>query len=219
MDVIFPERHYPGMSEVQSKTILQRRLEERLMAASEKPAPLATRLGLSDSFIRDILRGKTRSPRAESLEIIATALRTSSDYLLGKSEVAEVNVGERTVPLVGYVGAGAEASYFAAGHGELGEVPAPDDATPETVAVEVRGESLGALFDQWLVYYDEVRSPITQDLIGRLCVVGLPDDRVLIKQVKRSKVQGLYHLLSNTEGPILDVEITWAAKVKSMVPR
>lgn len=190
-----------------------------MMAAGEKPAPLATRLGLSDSFIRDILRGKTKSPRAESLEMIATALRTSSDYLLGTSDIAEVSPGEKTVPLVGYVGAGAEANFFAAGDGNLGEVPAPDDATAETVAVEVRGESLGALFDQWLVYYDEVRSPITPDLVGRLCVVGLPDDRVLIKQVKRSKSPGLYHLLSNTEGPILDVEIMWAAKVKSMVPR
>lgn len=219
MDVIFPERHYRGMSEVQSKTILQRRLEERMLAAGEKPAPLATRLGLSDSFIRDILRGKTRSPRAESLETIATALRTSSDYLLGKSEIAEVNVGEKTVPLVGYVGAGAAANYFATGDSNLDWVPAPDDATPDTVAVEIRGESLGSLFDQWLVYYDEVRSPITPDLIGRLCVVGLPDERVLIKQVRRSKVQGLYHLLSNTEEPIFDVEVLWAAKVKSMVPR
>jgi hypothetical protein len=56
-------------------------------------------------------------------------------------------------------------------------------------------------------------------MIGRLCVVGLLDDRVLVKQIKRSKSPGLYHLLSNTEGPILDVEITWGARVKSMVPR
>jgi transcriptional regulator with XRE-family HTH domain len=219
LDVIFPERHYPGMSQVHPKTVLQRRLEERMMAAGEKPAPLATRLKLSDSFIRDILRGKTRSPRAESLEKLASALGTTSDYLLGKSDQAEVERGERTVPLVGYVGAGAAAHFYAAGDGNLGEVPAPEDATPETVAVEIRGESLGSLFDQWLVFYDEVRSPVTHDMIGRLCVVGLPYDRVLIKQIRPSKSPGLYHLLSNTEPPILDVEIVWAAKVKSMVPR
>lgn len=137
----------------------------------------------------------------------------------GMVEWLDDRPGRREVQLVGYVGAGAEAHFYAAGDEGLGTVPAPDDATPETVAVEIRGESLGSLFDQWIVYYDEVRSPITPDLIGRLCVVGLPDDRVLIKQVKRSKVAGLYHLLSNTEGPILDVEIMWAAKVKSMVPR
>lgn len=208
-----------GMSDAQPKTILQRRLEERMSVAGEKPAPLATRLRLSDSFIRDILRGKTRSPRAESLEKLATALGTTSDYLLGRTDQAEIERGERTVPLVGYVGAGAAAHFYAAGDGNLGEVPAPEDATPETVAVEIRGDSLGSLFDQWLVFYDEVRSPVTHDLIGRLCVVGLPDDRILIKQIRPSKTPGLFHLLSNAEPPILDVEITWAAKVKSMVPR
>lgn len=219
MDVIFPDGHYSGMSAEPEKTQLQERLLERMNAAGEKPAPLATKLGLSDSFIRDILRGKTRSPRAASLELIASALRTTTDYLLGTSDNPNADFVERTVPLVGYVGAGAAAHFYAAGDGNLGEVPAPDDATPQTVAVEIRGESLGSLFDQWLVYYDEVRSPITPDLIGRLCVVGLMDDRILIKQVRPSKSPGLYHLLSNTEGPILDVEIAWAAKVKSMVPR
>lgn len=218
MDVIFPERHYRAMSD-EPKSILQTRVEERLEATGEKAAPLASKLGLSDSFIRDILRGKTKSPRAASLEILATALRTTTDYLLGKSDHAEADYEERTVPLVGYVGAGAEAHFYASGDGELDQVPAPENATSETVAVEIRGESLGALFEHWLVYYDEVRSPVTPDLHGKLCVVGLPDDRILVKQIKPSRAPGLFHLMSNTEGPILDVQILWAARVKSMVPR
>lgn len=125
----------------------------------------------------------------------------------------------RTVPLVGYVGAGAEAHFYANGDGELDRVPAGEGWTPSTVAVEVHGESLGALFDRWIIHYDDVRSPVTPDLIGKVCVVGLEDDRVLVKQIKLSRVPGLYHLLSNTEGPILDVAIAWAAKVKNMVPR
>lgn len=127
----------------------------------------------------------------------------------------------RTVPVVGYVGAGAEAHFYALSDGELDRVPAPDDAGPDTVAVEIRGESLGPLFERWLVHYDEVRSPITPDLHGQLCVVGLPNDKVLVKKVRpaKSKAQGLYDLLSNTEDPILDATVMWAAKVKSMVPR
>lgn len=121
------------------------------------------------------------------------------------------------VPLVGYVGAGAAAHYYEAA--DLGTAPAPDGATPDTVAVEIRGESLGALFEHWLVYYDEVRSPVTSDMIGRLCVVGLIDERVLVKKLQRSKTPGLYHLLSNTEAPILDAEVIWAARVRSMMPR
>lgn len=124
-----------------------------------------------------------------------------------------------SVPMVGYVGAGAAAHFYGESQGELDRVPAPDGATKDTVAVEIRGESLGALFEQWIVYYDEVRAPVTPDMVGRLCVVGLNDQRVLVKQIKRSRTAGLFHLLSNTEAPILDVEIAWAAKVKSMVPR
>ena len=120
---------------------------------------------------------------------------------------------------MGYVGAGAVAHLYAAGQGPFDEVDAPEYATDDTVAVEIRGDSLGPLFNEWLVFYDEVRSPVTPDLVGRLCVVGLPDGRVLIKKLARSRAEGFYHLLSQTEDPILDVEIDWAAKVTGMTPR
>lgn len=58
------------------------------------------------------------------------------------------------------------------------------------------------------------------DQVGELCIVGLQDGRILIKKIQRSRArQGLYHLLSNTEVPILDVEIERAAKVLNMVPQ
>lgn len=130
---------------------------------------------------------------------------------------SEAKIEARTVPLVGYVSAGAEAHFTAAG--DLGMAPAPEGATEATVAVEIRGESLGPLFDRWLCYYDDVRRPVTADLVGHLCVVGLDDGRVLIKKVHRSKTRGLFHLISNIEPPILDVSVEWAAKVKNLVPR
>lgn len=134
----------------------------------------------------------------------------------GEPELSTRPAGPRMVRLVGYVGAGSRAYFDAA---DLGEVPAPEGSTENTVAVEIRGESLGALFDHWLVFYDDVRNPITPDLIGRLCVVGLEDGRVLVKKVKNSRTRGLFHLISQTEGPIFDVAIEWAARVKNMAPR
>jgi hypothetical protein len=124
-----------------------------------------------------------------------------------------------TVKVVGYVGAGAETHYYAVAQGDLDEVPAPEGSIGATVAVEIRGDSLGSLFDRWLVFYDEVRSPVTPDLIGKLCVVGLADDRVLIKKMRQGSREGLYRLLSEREPPIEDVAVEWAAKVKNMVPR
>ena len=123
------------------------------------------------------------------------------------------------VPVAGYVGAGAETHFYAVAQGGLDEIDAPEGSTPDTVAVEIRGDSLGTFFDRWLVFYDDVRRPVTPDLLGKLCVVGLDDGRVLIKKLQRSRSHGLFNLVSQTEPPILDVAIEWAARVKSMMPR
>jgi phage repressor protein C with HTH and peptisase S24 domain len=123
------------------------------------------------------------------------------------------------VPVAGYVGAGAEAHFYAVAQGDLDEVDAPEGSSKQTVAVEIRGDSLGTFFDRWLVFYDDIRSPITPDLIGKLCVVELDDGRVLIKKVQRSRVHGLFNLVSQNEPPIVDATIEWAARVKSMMPR
>jgi len=124
---------------------------------------------------------------------------------------------EPKVRVVGYVGAGTEAHFYALAQGDLDEIDAPDGSTDDTVAVELRGDSMGALFDRWLVFYDDVHRPVTPDLIGKVCVVGLDDGRVLIKKLQSSRTQGLFNLLSQSEGPILDVAVDWAAKVNRIV--
>ena len=123
------------------------------------------------------------------------------------------------VRVVGYVGAGAEAHFYEVAQGDLDEVDGPQGSTEDTIAVELRGDSLGPFFNRWLVFYDDVRRPVTPDLVGELCVVGLQDGRILIKQVQRSRTEGLFNLLSSTERPILDVALDWAAKVNSITRR
>ena len=115
--------------------------------------------------------------------------------------------------------AGAEAHLYAVAQGDLDEVDPPRGSTEDTVAVEIRGDSLGSFFNRWLVFYDDVRRPVTPDLIGELCIVGLEDGRILIKQVQRSRTEGLFNLLSSTEKPIFDVAIEWAARVNSIARR
>lgn len=126
----------------------------------------------------------------------------------------------KTVRLKGYVGASGEAVYYRLADEDLEEVPAPDGASAKTVAVEIKGKSLGPLLESFLVYYDDVRSPVTDDLIGELCVVGLSDDRILVKRIKRGR-KGAYLLISNieAEAPIETHDIEWAAKVTDLKPR
>ena len=70
------------------------------------------------------------------------------------------------------------------------------------------------------MFYDDVRSPVTPDLIGAICVVGLADDRVLLKQIKTNG-RGGFDLYPNSpaEDVIRDAKIEWAAKVIGMRPR
>jgi transcriptional regulator with XRE-family HTH domain len=187
---------------------MERKLRDIMKATGRKQQDIASHFGVSQSTVHRWLKGsEPEGPHRD-------AINELYDDVLGVAEME--NSEPATVKLIGYVSAGATAHYDIT---DLGYVRAPADSTPNTVAMEIRGDSMGPLFKQWLVYYDEVRSPVTPDMIGRMCVVGLPDGRILVKTIESSRTPGLFHMLSNTESPLLDVEIAWAAKVKSMVPR
>lgn len=174
----------------------------------EQLADLST---ISPSYLQRMEVGH-RNVSLKNLELISAALNVSPKELVVGGERKEV-------PLVGYVGAGAETHLFGEGQGPFDYVEAPDGAGPETVAVEIRGVSLGELFDQWLVFYDRVQDPPTTNLAGKLCVVGLVDGRVLVKKLRLGQLPDRYTLLSNTEPPIYDVEVVWAARVIAMTPK
>ena len=181
-----------------------------------------------------------REKRDLSLEALADLADISSSYLSrmetgdrnvslknlakisGALKVAErelVPDARRTVPVVGYVSAGAETHFFDQEQTTLDEVTAPDGATEKSVAVEIRGDSLGSFFDKWIAHYDDVRKPVTPDLIGHLCIVRLEDGRTVIKKIKRGTSDGLWTLLSQFEAPMYDEEVEFAARITSLVPK
>lgn len=165
--------------------------------------------GLSVSQISR-LAGSKRNLSIANLNKIAAALDVSPKDILEQ---------QPEVPVVGYVGAGAEMHLYAFADSPNDFVPMPENGNENTVAVEVRGSSLGSIFDTWLVYYDQIHTPPTPNMLGKLCVVGLADDRVLVKRLRKGSAPGIYNLESNTEGLIEDVQVMWAAQVKNMTPR
>jgi len=216
------------------KTYLSDRLRKARDVARLTQAELAEQLGVTSQAVSQWERGET-VPETRNIPRIAAALQVSGAELLallaedaGHRHTAglvraTIETGEAparpSIAVVGYVGAGAKTHFYAVAQGDLDEIPAPTWTTPSTVAVEIRGDSLGALFDRWLVFYDDVRSPVTPDLIGKLCVVGLSDDRILIKKLHRGKQPGTFDLISEREEPIRGATVLWAAKVKTMVAR
>ena len=179
------------------------------------------------SIRKGIQNGSQRGISTQTLTQFARVLRTSVEWLLRNAgpEVPDeyqgdedIDEGAPTVALVGFVSAGAQAINIPLHENELDRVPAVLASTAKTRALEIRGDSLGELFDRWIVYFDDEQRPISPDLINRLCIVALLDGRVLVKKIKRN-TDGSYDLLSNTEKPIKNVLIKWAARVKHMAPR
>lgn len=126
-----------------------------------------------------------------------------------------------SIPIVGIAGASADGALsYEFDSGELGEAPMLPWLDVRSVAVEVRGDSLrGVAEDGWLVYYDDRREPLTDDLLGELCVVGLEDGRTLIKTPHRGSAPGLFNLESTNAPTLRDVGVRWAASVTAIVPR
>ena len=194
------------------------RLEQaRIAAGYGTSADAARRLGIRYGRYLAHERGQ-RGIKDSEIEKYARAFKVTVPWLafgIGKMQSYE----DMQIPVVGYVGAGAMTHLFEAGQGPFDYIDAPPGSTDKTVAVEIRGESLGSFFDRWLVLYDDVRDPPTRDLLNRMCVIGLHDGRVLIKKLVKGSAPGTFTLLSQFESPIFDVHIAWAARVKNMVPR
>lgn len=184
---------------------------------------LAKKLHVTQPTVSRWLKGVL--PEIENVQAIielARDLGIASPH--GEEELqadAETQSREPMVRVVGYVGAGAEAHFYAVSQGDLDEVEGPGNATSDTVAVEIKGTSAGIWYDRWLVFYDDVRRPVTQDLVnGPLpCVVGLANGQVLLKKIKRGSRPGRFNLVAADGDLIEDAQIEWAAKVKAMRPR
>lgn len=142
----------------------------------------------------------------------ARDFRVSKSWLL-TGEGAESS----TVPVVGIVGAGGDVAYDTALEGDTEPVTRPPGAPDETVAVEIRGDSLGPGFDRWYALYAQRHDPVTRDLVGHLCVVGTEDGRTLIKWVRLGR-KG-YNLQSGNGAIEENVRLAWGAKVIDLRPR
>lgn len=158
-------------------------------------------------------------PSGEFLHKIADFANTTVEKLMGTDDLTSVPA--KTIPVVGYVGAGAVVTPyddFAKGDG-LDYVERPPFVKGQAVAVEVRGDSLLPVAENgWRLVYTGNQTLDEDQVLNRLCVVKLVDDRMLVKRVIRGSQPGRYHLVSTNAPMIEDAQLAWAAPVKAIVP-
>jgi hypothetical protein len=157
--------------------------------------------------------------RAPTAEIYAKKFKVNFEWLMrGKGPMLPDE--ERTVPIVGYAGAGPDGSVlFAEGDGNYGEATAPIDASETTEALEVRGDSMhGLANDGWLIFYDDKIDPSAEHM-GEPCVCWLASGRVLIKEPQWGTAPGLFHLTSLNARTMPDVPVHAMALVTDIKTR
>jgi SOS-response transcriptional repressor LexA len=219
MDAFLPGPHYPDMA-----NILQTRVSERMKALDLKAAPLAVKAGLGESFVRDILRGKTAVPKADNLALLAAALSTTPEYLLG-TEDKKVRRGPDVegftsadlsrLPIRGEVAAGrwletpallepAEITDFVEG---LAMQPA---LAAWTYGLRVRGTSINKLaVDGDILVCLDVMSGIefgNRDLV----IVERVRDQGALREVTAKRLvrrDGRFHLMPESTDPMWQTEI------------
>ena len=199
---------------------ISERIQSRLKELNLSERQAALNAGMSADGIRNMRRNPKITPRADNLARLAKVLGTSQEWLLtGRDPLASGQSVSSRVPVVGYVGAGAEVYSIddVAMGASLDEdgVELPFFGVSGAVSVIVRGDSMEpAYHDGDLLIYDDRRDGDYSDLINRECVVQLADGRTYVKILLKGSEPGLWTLISHNASPISDVPIAWAARVK-----
>ena len=159
------------------------------------------------------LRGFTRHA-----ERYARFFRVDLNWLLtGKGKPDRTGL----IPVVGYVGAGAEVypiDDHAKGDGldMIEMVAAPENS----VAVIVRGDSMFPFEDGWTLFYHRDRDGVPAACINKLCICKVAHDGpLLIKRLRRGSKAKHFTLESWNAAPREDVELEWASPVLMIQPR
>lgn len=74
----------PYMEDLKHGLMLQR-IQEGLDKIGMKPKPAAIKMGLSETAILDILKGRSKNPKRNTLQTLADAFGMSVEYLTGNA--------------------------------------------------------------------------------------------------------------------------------------
>jgi len=136
-------------------------------------------------------------------------------------EVIFPNAGKPVARLqiVGRVGASVDGAILhETDQGPFGEIIAPVGARGNEAVVEVAGGSMGIYApDGSLILYNDRRDPPHEDMLGQVCVVGLPDGRALVKRLLRGSKKGHFDLESVVGETMKDQRVEWAAVVQIVI--
>lgn len=183
--------------------------------AVKKQADLGDLTGVKQGTVsRWLDQKRPMDPELESIDA-ANAVARKYGYPIYGSQAADT---ARMIPIVGRVGAGAIVIPFGDSPDQSAE--SPSDAKPNTVAVEVDGDSMFPAYeDGAILYYSDQLPP--ESMMNRRCIVELTDGRMYVKVLRQGSMKGLWTLQSlNPLYPDMkDEDVNWVARIDWVKPR
>ncbi len=181
---------------------------------------LAAAVGVSTATISQVETGK-QGFTDTTLYAIASALKCTAGELLTRAPLGADEFGVMSVvPLMGFVGAGAEVEpdFEQVPDNGLDQVEVPFDLPADMIALEVRGDSMLPMYDPGtiIVVYREQRRSL-ESFYGQRAVVRTTDGRRFIKTIIKGE-GGRVSLLSWNAQAIQDVEVAWVGEIFTYFP-
>lgn len=193
------------------------RLRDGLAAKGWTKAELGRKAEVPYDSVNKYLAGEVKQPRGDTLDRLARALDMDPIYLAkGVDPVS----GAAEVPVMGYVGAGAEVEpdYEQVPPEGLFQVTVPIALPAEMIAYQVRGDSMLPQFQDGMVIivFREQRRAL-ETFYGEQAVVRTVDGRRFIKTIERGAGRGVT-LRSWNAKPIEDVALDWIGEIFTYFP-
>lgn len=192
-------------------------LNDRLNASEHgTKGRLAAHLGVRPDAIT---RMANLDPAKETREIKAHELDAIREFFSSDERYSEDDLLS-TVPVMGYVGAGAEVEpdFEQVPPDGLDQISVPFPLPADMVAFQVRGDSMLPMFEDGMVivvYRDQRRA--LDSFYGERAIVRTADGRRFIKTIIKGS-DGRASLLSWNALPIQDVEIVWIGEIFTFFP-
>lgn len=131
-------------------TILGARLIKVIQDRKMTMREVSLKAGLSESGVKHIVSGTSKSPRVETIDKIAAVLGTTSSYLIGDSPADELgSVPLLNIPVIGKVQAGVWQDALELPFTERYDISLPDDGKYSGLrryGLRVAGESMNRVF-------------------------------------------------------------------------
>ncbi|TCR01087.1 XRE family transcriptional regulator [Neorhizobium sp. JUb45] len=200
------------MTLVDSFPAMGNKLKQLRTAVGWTHEQAAEAMGVSRGQFIKLERGERRL-NTDYIELAAKA------FQVRPSEIIE-DADRETVPLMGYVGAGAEImpEFEQTPPEGLEQIEVPFPLPDDMIAFEIRGDSMLPVFKDKsvIIVYREQKRPLSA-FYGEEAAVRTSDGRRFIKTIMRGSTG--VNLLSWNAAPIEDVQIEWIGEIFATLPR